>query len=375
MTLRHCFRRGLLVSGNQPICSHPSEYYDELHLETMGCSNLSCRRCKSTVRQGVGFSPDRRRFDAAVAYRTEDWNSLPWMSATGGKTSFRFYMCLCTQYVASLPIALKPAAEDESPRPPWACAGHPVTPLPSFFEGKHIEVDSDAEQLVDCAFRGFPHPRFTPECAPEAALVRLYVRLHGEPLQARVAEAIGQRLRSPEVNTRSTALRFFSQCPENPAWPALVDALRGNRSLYRGIQDPTARVGQTLEHRLADCVARRVRRAYMDGRGDLEALELLRWEARFGEPEPVLSTLVQTDLDVLMVRVPEILRRRPDVAYRLLIGLGAWEIIDRGERAVAWVREGVMPEEAARRYIEASYLSNREALLAALDEIHHAKET
>src|SRR5688572_8150252 len=103
-----CAWGGCVVGPAFVVPDEPTEFFHAGVYQVVGCSRLRCARCGELVRNGVGYWPDRQRFDADAAYDALDWDELPWMRGPAASPAFRLYLCRCTthaegssRYVAS----------------------------------------------------------------------------------------------------------------------------------------------------------------------------------------------------------------------------------------------------------------------------------
>ncbi|MBI2566944.1 MAG: hypothetical protein HYV63_07945 [Candidatus Schekmanbacteria bacterium] len=380
--LNKCGYGGLLVDATLPVPADPEEYFAEGSPAT-GCNRLRCHSCGTSVRQGAGFYP---RQDAANhlsdLVASPHWRSLPYLEYSAG-SEFRLYVCRCELWVTRKAWY---RLEDRDPDPitdpklPWRCEGHPPSQLPLTLNG--VTVRSQEDLLGVIRRRLLAGPTLGPEASANGAgvwLASLYARLAGGPAEGDVSRAVAACLSDPEPRVRAWAVSFFRSFPRAEGGERIQDLLKGDRSLFRGVADPTT-LNSTLEASLLFALAKRL--GTRDAQGRPRALELARREALVGSgvgDKPLFYPLALHDTEWLAANAAQIIEVRPQSAEELLfkfaVALGDIEArrVARANElfvdlAIRLARERRITVEDLHRSLGQCMVDLRSKVLEALDE-------
>lgn len=189
-----CHSGGTLVSADDWLPSDPRDYQAGGLVPFIGCNNLSCQKCKTTVQSALGFSglPS-----PATLAATADWTTLPEYS--GG--SQRLYACGCTVRLIGAPTELElPAgAYDFEEQLPWRCAGHPSLSVPGELDG--LSIDGDWSGLAPLVLKVRTQLHDYVDRLPGFQAHRLYAML-GEPAREGLSHAVAALVGDDELRPR-----------------------------------------------------------------------------------------------------------------------------------------------------------------------------
>ena len=245
-----CQGRGLLTNRRTPMPEDQGDFYGEGRLDLVPCSHLVCGSCGEVVRSIDGRVVPAGASVAAI-YAVESWRRSDLLHDTD--LPMRAYACRCTAANVVMDTLVRSLAEDEQgPAMPWSCAGHPTVRGTLVLDGAVVDADANIESLVLEALDGHAPGGPAAPWAQHGAIwaLRLFGRLQGTALAARVAEAVALAAQSQSVAARSEALTFYLQNPFAPGSEALIRALQERPELFAEVKAPDAAPGESLEFQL-----------------------------------------------------------------------------------------------------------------------------
>jgi hypothetical protein len=341
-----CQGRGLLTSARTPIPDDQGEFYGEGRLDLVPCSHLTCGSCGEVVRHVDGrVIPGSA--DLAAIYAAPNWRRSTLLSDTD--LANRAYGCRCTAANILADSLIETLQELEEDRPlSWSCAGHPTVRGALVLDGVTVGPDTDLDALVLRALDGHPPGALDAPWAAHGAIwvLRLFGRLRGTPLAARVSEAVGRALASDSIGARSEALTFFLQNPFVPGSEALIQTASEQPELFAGITPPDAAPGETLEFQLLRIVGMRQELDLREGRTpDRGGLALLREAALTpGLAAATLPSLSAIDTDWVLANRLAIAQGGKANAQAVSLWVGIHAPAREAETDALLVREGLLDE-------------------------------
>jgi hypothetical protein len=218
-----CENTGLLVNAKQVLPADPHELYLPGGVRLIGCNQLRCTACGSTVRQQAGVWVSQAGSLPAALFAA-DWAAAPAISA---QPVARLYACPCGWWNQITDCTMLDESEPMRPTPPWACAGHPPILLPCEVDGVALEPGFAIEVLVRRVMvdrEPAPAVAAVPPCAWLAKLYQLLVASpNGHALASPLARAVADLLpEAGDVELRAQIIEFFRIVPGASGAEALV---------------------------------------------------------------------------------------------------------------------------------------------------------
>ncbi len=213
-----CLDGGWLVSSKQPLPDWPFAYKWTRQIQGVGCNNLRCTACGSTVLWRLDIEHPKQ--PAAEVYQR-------WQAGTGedphANTWARTYACRC--HIESQQGSNPAPVTDENwgTTTPWQCAGHPPLLTPATVLGMTMGLDNWDEAVEHLAHLRKSLPKNQNETIA-LPLGTVMAALRGADREE-FGQALLRAVRHSDLVVRCEAVKAFTLLDVWPQWPRALAKL------------------------------------------------------------------------------------------------------------------------------------------------------
>jgi hypothetical protein len=214
-------------------------------------------------------------------------------------------------------------------------------------DGIALSDQTDFASLAHQVLRGDAGGAQRGDAQPLDWILRAYSQLAGSPLADGLSRGVAACLTAPEPEVRGQALVFFQSQARAAGGDRISELVRGDRKLFRGVDDPI-HPGTDLEWQLLTALAARV------GIGDPSALDLAKAEVEQpGRAAPLVAELAGAAPDWVIAHAEAIVKATPASGATLLIQLQTnTDVVALGRKIARWCHGDPRFETDISRFID-----------------------